>query len=374
MKKKIYTPNIVRGGIAIPLGDNYYYMKGRKHKTGGIDIGKNPRTGIEVEDGEVMHLNKNEIKVFSAQPFLSGQSPAQRIMNGENPTKVFNAQERYKNINRLNDDGTKKKMGGLNRKQDYKSKSKPYPKVNSKNFAGKKRSYPIPTKDDAVDALRLAGLHGRNDIKEKVYNKYPELRKKYSNGGIYSVTSKGKTKLYPSFINTNDIVYNENIRKKAFNGIKIDKENLLNNMDDYIGLTSNVISGIIGRNSNDYALSKLKYNSQPVAYKSNKLKTRININPQINNLKETLDNYEKSIDANTASSNVALARKQRARNLTNNEINKLYANKENIETELLNKDLMNQQNINNLNVDKYNNWVDGKINFERNGEGITLLE
>ena len=26
-----YVPNIVRGGNAIPLGDNFYYIKGRKH-------------------------------------------------------------------------------------------------------------------------------------------------------------------------------------------------------------------------------------------------------------------------------------------------------------------------------------------------------
>lgn len=70
-----------------------------------------------------------------------------------------------------------KRMGGLNRKQDYGSKRKPYPTVNSSDFAGGNRSYPIPTKADAIDALRLAGLHGRNDVKAKVYAKYPSLKK-----------------------------------------------------------------------------------------------------------------------------------------------------------------------------------------------------
>lgn len=70
-----------------------------------------------------------------------------------------------------------KRMGGLNRKQDYDSKRKPYPTVNSSDFAGGNRSYPIPTKADAIDALRLAGLHGRNDVKAKVYAKYPSLKK-----------------------------------------------------------------------------------------------------------------------------------------------------------------------------------------------------
>lgn len=70
-----------------------------------------------------------------------------------------------------------KALGGLSRKQDYGSKKKPYPSVSSSDFAGNNRSYPIPTKADAIDALRLAGLHGRNDVKAKVYAKYPSLKK-----------------------------------------------------------------------------------------------------------------------------------------------------------------------------------------------------
>lgn len=110
--KNTYTPDVVRGGIAIPLGNNYYYMKGRTHKYGGIDIGKNPKTGLEVEDGEVMKMSKNNVRVFSAVPFLKGESPAQKIIKGENPSKVFNQQERFKYVNNLNDDGTKKALGG----------------------------------------------------------------------------------------------------------------------------------------------------------------------------------------------------------------------------------------------------------------------
>ena len=194
---KVRKPNIVRGGIAIPLGRNYYYMSGRKHETGGIDIGKNPHTGLEVEDGEVMHIGDKHVEVFSAQPFLNGKSPAQRVMDGENPTKVFNAQESYKDRNKINDDGTKKKrMGGLSRDKDYRSKSKPYPNVKKSDFAGGGRSYPIPTKADARDALRLAGLHHRPDVKAKAYRKYPDLRKKAKAGGLYSVTINGETKLY----------------------------------------------------------------------------------------------------------------------------------------------------------------------------------
>ncbi len=110
MAKKAIKPNIVRGGIGIPVPGktNYYYMKGRKHKDGGIDIGSNPRTGLEVEDGEVIHLTDNNIKVFSSVPFLNGQSPAEKVLDGENPNKVFKQQEDFKDRNKLNDDGTKK--------------------------------------------------------------------------------------------------------------------------------------------------------------------------------------------------------------------------------------------------------------------------
>lgn len=178
-----FKPKVVRGGRATHIKDNLYYMSGRKHEAGGIDIGKNPRTGLEVEDGEVVQTDSNGLKVFSAQPILNGNSPAKLVMGGANPAKVFNAQERFKEVNGINDDGTKKKrMGGLSRSKDYGSSKKPYPSVNKKDFAGGGRSYPIPTRADAVDALRLAGLHGRSDVKTKVYKKYPDLKKKRMGG------------------------------------------------------------------------------------------------------------------------------------------------------------------------------------------------
>lgn len=178
-----FKPNVIRGGRATNIKGNLYYMSGRKHEAGGIDIGKNPRTGLEVEDGEVVQTDSNGLKVFSAQPILNGNSPAKLVMGGANPAKVFNAQERFKEVNGINDDGTKKKrMGGLSRSKDYGSNKKPYPSVNKKDFAGGGRSYPIPTRADAVDALRLAGLHGRSDVKAKVYKKYPDLKKKRMGG------------------------------------------------------------------------------------------------------------------------------------------------------------------------------------------------
>lgn len=104
-------PNVVAGGIAQPLGNNFFYMNGRKHSQGGIDIGPSDKTGIEVEDGEVVETNGNELKVYSAQPILNGVSPAQLVMGGANPNKVFKAQEDFKDRNGINDDGTKAKYG-----------------------------------------------------------------------------------------------------------------------------------------------------------------------------------------------------------------------------------------------------------------------
>lgn len=112
-------PNVVAGGIAQPLGNNFFYMNGRKHSQGGIDIGPSDKTGIEVEDGEVVETNGNELKVYSAQPILNGVSPAKLVMGGANPNKVFKAQEDFKDRNRINDDGTKAKYG----KEKYVAKS-----------------------------------------------------------------------------------------------------------------------------------------------------------------------------------------------------------------------------------------------------------
>lgn len=78
----------------------------------------------------------------------------------------------------------KLRNGGLTSK-DRGSSKHPYPSVSSKDFAGGGRSYPIPTKADAVDALRLAGLHGRSDVRSKVFSKYPSLRPKARIGGSW---------------------------------------------------------------------------------------------------------------------------------------------------------------------------------------------
>ena len=349
-------PNVVAGGIAQPLGNNFFYMNGRKHSQGGIDIGPSDKTGIEVEDGEVVETNGNELKVYSAQPIINGVSPAKLVMGGANPNKVFKAQEDFKDRNRINDDGTKykeggkiyqapdeykrqiaesgsiiiggyptiagnrnykfikgltkasrigrtatnfinlgrqkiydlankidntwinqgikevyrttigkhgsnfprtidyinknninenkKAMGGLSRDKDYGSKKKPYPSVAKKDFAGGHRSYPIPTKADAVDALRLAGLHGRSDVKAKVYNKYPELRKKGNVGLVVSISGNVKNGLIHSPSSTGGLR-----DKFAVGGNRINRHGRTWEYDEKIGAYVPITNRTINRTS-----------------------------------------------------------------------------------------------------------------------------
>lgn len=650
-------PNVVAGGIAQPLGNNFFYMNGRKHSQGGIDIGPSDKTGIEVEGGEVVETNGNELKVYSAQPILNGASPAQLVMDGANPNKVFKAQEDFKDRNRINDDGTKykeggkiyqapdeykrqiaesgsiiiggyptiagnrnykfikgltkasrigrtatnfinlgrqkiydlankidntwinqgikevyrttigkhgsnlprtidyinknninenkKAMGGLSRDKDYGSKKKPYPSVAKKDFAGGHRSYPIPTKADAIDALRLAGLHGRNDVKAKVYNKYPELRKKgnvglvvsingnVKNGLIHSPSSTGglrdkfavggnrinrhgrtweydeqngyyvpitnrtinRTSAYPinksargetiigsdytfrngrwsknNNVNTNTnkpnidngnrrpqyyaerrlplfedgagitsglvragwshgnnkgistnntnipslsetkssgktprggrskssqstqsiptktpptAVYNRNLPKieasipttlpvstnipakgtTSFDGKGQGKFKNLTTAD-WIGLGSNVAGSLASYFASRRAINKMRGPGQPTLISASKLKTKYNINPQLDRIREDKFEAYRDIDSNTASSRVSLARKQRVRNAAGQAANELYGNKENIETNLINQDRRNQQSVRQFNAQQYNQYIDRKAAFD----------
>ena len=651
------VPNVVAGGIAQPLGNNFFYMNGRKHSQGGIDIGPSDKTGIEVEGGEVVETNGNELKVYSAQPILNGASPAKLVMGGANPDKVFKAQEDFKDRNRINDDGTKykeggkiyqapdeykrqiaesgsiiiggyptiagnrnykfikgltkasrigrtatnfinlgrqkiydlankidntwinqgikevyrttigkhgsnlprtidyinknninenkKAMGGLSRDKDYGSKKKPYPSVAKKDFAGGHRSYPIPTKADAVDALRLAGLHGRNDVKAKVYNKYPELRKKgnvglvvsingnVKNGLIHSPSSTGglrdkfavggnrinrhgrtweydekigayvpitnrtinRTSAYPinksargetivgsdytfrngrwsknNNVNTNTnksnidngnrrpqyyaerrlplfedgagitsglvragwshgnnkgistnntnipslsetksngktprrgrskssqstqsiptktppiTVYNRNLPKveasipttlpvstnipakgtTSFDGKGQGKFKNLTTAD-WIGLGINVAGSLASYFASRRAINKMRGPGQPTLISANKLKTKYNINPQLDRIREDKFEAYRDIDSNTASSRVSLARKQRVRNAAGQAANELYGNKENIETNLINQDRRNQQSVRQFNAQQYNQYIDRKTAFD----------
>lgn len=377
--RKGVVPLVAEGGTAIPIKKDSFLLKGRKHNTGGIVIGKG-KNSIEAEGDEVVQITPKQLRVFSAQPILNGNSPAELVQKGAKPSKVFDAQERFKDRNNLNDDGTKKKrnmrtitgkkkLGGLSRKKDYGSDKKPYPSVKSKDFAGGGRSYPIPTKADARDALRLAGLHGRSDVKAKVYKKYPELKNKKATLGTFgsltganrrllalnqNVPSAGITAgakiINPSASSIKPMNLSSNNGSKGFNLFKgIDKGEAISSG---IGAFGTLISGLLNKGSIDKTSAPQVPAPQLVT--PAKLKTNININPELSENRENELRINRLIRGNTGSSAAALARIQSNFYRSLSERNKLRSHKENLETQLQNQDAMNRQQVASANAQQVN--------------------
>lgn len=418
MKKYILNPKVVRGGKAIPLGNNFYYMQGKKHEQGGIDLGADDKNGLEVEGGEVVHTSKNSIKVFSAVPMLNGKSPAEKIINGENANKVFKEQEEFKDRNNFNDDGSKKYQNGGKRRY-----------IGGSTNEARQKYFDTDLSDEQLNAAASAafnrGIYGATKyIKQgKDLNEYsPFINIKKMGGQVkknifVELNVGGKKKLVPAssftgerqkalmginedidYINTpkykgiieeasitNPRLSPNNVYKQLTNAagtddaLKIKKlNNIPNNnkfspaaghfneitLGDIIGGVTNTIGSITNYNSNRRTLNNMKYSSAPLPIQAKKLKTRFNINPQLDKIREYLKATNRDIDSNTASSRVALARKGIARTNALLQTNNLYATKENAETQLLNQDNMNQQNVAARNVEMYNRWREGKSNFD----------
>lgn len=380
--RKGATPIVSRGGTAVPIKKNTFLLKGRKHDTGGIVIGKG-KNSIEAEGEEVVQITPKQLKVFSAQPILNGNSPAELVQKGAKPSKVFDAQERFKDRNNLNDDGTKKKrnmrtitgkkkLGGLSRKKDYGSGKKPYPSVKSKDFAGGGRSYPIPTKADARDALRLAGLHGRSDVRAKVYKKYPELKKSalgsktrllknnYNNFGLEKDYSKSFapnaiTKANMNSVKTNSVAPGKPIGSSSSRSSKF--SNFMNGaggeaISAGIGAVGSLISGLLNKGSIDKVSAPQIPTPQLIA--PAKLKTTVNINPQLSDVRESELRQNKLIEGNTASSVASIARQQRISNNALSQRSRLRGEKENLETQLQNQDAINRQQVASSNAQQIN--------------------
>lgn len=373
------VPLIAEGGTAIPIKKDSFLLKGRKHNTGGIIIGKG-KNSIEAEGDEVVQITPKQLKVFSAQPILNGNSPAELVQKGAEPSKVFNAQESFKDRNGLNDDGTKKKrnmrtitgkkeLGGLSRKKDYGSDKKPYPSVKSNDFAGGGRSYPIPTKADARDALRLAGLHGRSDVKAKVYKKYPELKNKKATLGTFGsltganrrllalnqnvpsagITARAKI-INPSASSIKPMNLSSNNGSKGFNLFKgIDKGEAISSG---IGAAGTLISGLLNKGSIDKTSAPQVPTPQLIA--PAKLKTSVNINPQLSDVRESELSQNRLVEGNTASSVASVARQQRISNNALSQRSRLRGEKENLETQLQNQDAINRQQVASSNAQQIN--------------------
>lgn len=531
-------PNVVAGGIAQPLGNNFFYMNGRKHSQGGIDIGPSDKTGIEVEGGEVVETNGNELKVYSAQPIINGVSPAKLVMGGANPDKVFKAQEDFKDRNRINDDGTKAKYG----KEKYVAKSdntrvtpimesprnsgiKQGVDVNSDKFKGilyTRDHFGKYTKGYSRKSRKLGGKNMIVSISGNVKNglihspsSTGSLRDKFAVGGnrinrhgrtweydeqigaYVPITNRtiNRTSAYPinksargetivgsdytfrngrwsknnttnnntnksnidngnrrpqyyaerrlplfedgagitsglvragwshgnnkgiSMNNTNipslsatkssgktprggrskssqstqsiptktppTAVYNRNLPKveanipttlpvststpaKGTTSSDGKGQGKFKNLTtaDWIGLGSNVAGSLASYFASRRAINKMRGPSQPTLISASKLKTKYNINPQLDRIREDKFEAYRDIDSNTASSRVSLARKQRVRNAAGQAANELYGNKENIETNLINQDRRNQQSVRQFNAQQYNQYIDRKTAFD----------
>lgn len=590
-------PNVVAGGIAQPLGNNFFYMNGRKHSQGGIDIGPSDKTGIEVEDGEVVETNGNEFKVYSAQPIINGVSPAKLVIGGANPDKVFKAQEDFKDRNGINDDGTKAKYGkekyvvksdnirvtpimesprnsgikqgdfiyypetyrianntlekvparkevnmtpleqvnpefdillggaGVLRGVDKATKVADVKDVNSevlkdisntrnhigkytKGYSRKSRKLggknmiisingnvknglihsPSPTgglRDKfAVGGTRI-NRHGRTwEYDEKIGAYVPITNRTINRTSAYPInkSARGETiigsdytfrngrwsknnttntninksnidngnrrpqyyaeRRLPLFedgagitsgliragwshgnnrgISTNNTnipslsktkssgktprggrskssqstqsvptktpptaVYNRNLPKveanipttlpvststpaKGTTSSDGKGQGKFKNLTtaDWIGLGSNVAGSLASYFASRRAINKMRGPGQPTLISANKLKTKYNINPQLDRIREDKFEAYRDIDSNTASSRVSLARKQRVRNAAGQAANELYGNKENIETNLINQDRRNQQSVRQFNAQQYNQYIDRKAAFD----------
>lgn len=443
-------PNVVAGGIAQPLGNNFFYMNGRKHSQGGIDIGPSDKTGIEVEGGEVVETNGNELKVYSAQPIINGVSPAKLVMGGANPNKVFKAQEDFKDKNRINDDGTKYKEGGkiYQAPDEYKrqiAKSGSiiiggYPTIAGNRTINRTSAYPInksargetiigsdytfrngrwsknnnvntntnkpnidngnrrpqyyaerrlPLFEDGAGItsglVRAGWSHGNNKGVSMNNINIPSLSATKSSGktprGGRSKSSKSSqsipTKTPPI------AVYNRNLPKveanipttlpvststpaKKITSSDSKGQGKFKNITtaDWIGLGSNIAGGLGSYFASKRAINKMRGPGRPTLISANKLKTKYNINPQLDKIREDKFEAYRDIDSNTASSRVGLARKQRVRNAAGQAANELYGNKENIETNLINQDRRNQQSVRQFNAQQYNQYIDRKAAFD----------
>lgn len=520
-------PNVVAGGIAQPLGNNFFYMNGRKHSQGGIDIGPSDKTGIEVEGGEVVETNGNELKVYSAQPILNGASPAQLVMGGANPNKVFKAQEDFKDRNGINDDGTKAKYGGDVGKQGLevidivdvnsdKFKGIPYSRDHfgkytkgysrkSRKLGGKNMIVSISgnVKNGLIHSpSSTGGLRDKFTVGGKRINRHGRtLEYDEQNGYYVPITNRtiNRTSIYPinksakgetivgsdyTFRNgrwsknntTNNNVNTNNNKSNIDNGNRRpqyyaerrlplfedgagitsglvragwshgnNKGVSMNNTNipslsatkssgktprrgrskssqstqsvptktpptatynrnlptieasipttlpvstsvpvkqssqsdgkgqgkfknittaDWIGLGSNIAGGLASYFASRRAINKMRGPGQPTLISASKLKTKYNINPQLDRIREDKFEAYRDIDSNTASSRVSLARKQRVRNAAGQAANELYGNKENIETNLINQDRRNQQSVRQFNAQQYNQYIDRKAAFD----------
>lgn len=270
---------------------------------------------------------------------------------------------------------SKYRLGGGLTSKDRGSSKHPYPSVSSKDFAGGGRSYPIPTKADAVDALRLAGLHGRSDVKSKVYSKYPSLRPK-AGTGMYIPFNKRYTSIYdaPDYdydYNGGNVLGNNEVtvtakrikptfmkpNNDAMNLIKVPKEEVpyipqhhnrsrtIFSGGDYLGLGIDTLAALSTGLVNYNTAGKYTLPDRAPIIQASKLPTTYNVNPEIEEVKRYRDRLTGQTFNNTSSSVAALNRSGAINLDALSNLSKLWATKENEENKMLTEDAKNQQTV-----------------------------
>lgn len=279
--------------------------------------------------------------------------------------------------------------GGLTSK-DRGSSKHPYPSVSSKDFAGGGRSYPIPTKADAVDALRLAGLHGRSDVKAKVYNKYPSLRKKSLLGsssrpvkgmrprafdGMFVPFNKRYTSIYdapdygyeydagnaldndvtitasrikPTFMKPNNDamnIINHPANETPYTPQRLNRSRTIFSGGDYLGLGIDTLAALSTGLVNYNTAGKYVLPDRAPIIQASKLPTTYNVAPEVEEVKRYRDRLTGQTYANTSSSVAALNRGNTINLDALSNLSKLWATKENEENKMLTEDAKNQQTV-----------------------------
>ena len=379
---------ITDGGDATKIGNNTYLLRGGSHEdvnetgqTGiGINVGGNE---VEAEGGEVAQKKNGALRIFSAKPILSnGMSPAQAILRGYNKDSVFKQQQAFKKRNGLKDDGSRLRNGGLTSK-DRGSSKHPYPSVSSKDFAGGGRSYPIPTKADAVDALRLAGLHGRSDVRSKVYSKYPSLRKKSLLGSCSRPVKDMRAKFaiggkedkgYDMTGELSPVITTARYRTPSFTTVdtaaraipnfgtikvpsyvptstvpyipqRHNRSRTIFSSGDYLGLGIDTLAALSTGLVNYNTAGKYILPDRAPIIQASKLPTTYNVNPEIEEVKRYRDRLTGQTFNNTSSSVAALNRSGAINLDALSNLSKLWATKENEENKMLTEDAKNQQTV-----------------------------
>ena len=395
------NPIIQEGGDAIKLKPNTFLLRGRKHRNGGIVIGKG-RNSIEAEGGEVVKVDKNTMKILSTVPMANGESPAARVVKGENPDKVFQSQETFKNINNLSN--SKFRYGGTNKQRDNSNRTDSiHPTFRSINSVSKEDR--INTKAKTIngttydfDRIFPKKFNSNSSTKYSSNNYNDSVTNNYINrnlgtiqtatnsithfpltdvvtarspedviGAFFGLAETGpkafvqdyiKNKYYPneeSIIKVNSMEKSKD--KFRYGGLKRRKAALgAKEIFNIAGDAFNVLSPLIGGSKTKKAINQMSAPSQPQQYQAARLRTNYNINPQLTDIRTSELDALAETNRNTASSVAAQARNMRIRNLGLSQRNQLRGQKENIETQLINQDVTNRQQVANQNIAQTNDW------------------